>query len=106
MLLAVGATPARVRRILLLAGTLLGGAGVVVGLALGCGAAAIMSALRVIRFPEGLAQVYMVDSIPLLVAPLHLLAVAGVCAALVLVASWWPAWRSSRLEPVAALKSV
>jgi len=106
MLLALGATPARVQRILVLAGALLGGGGVIAGLVVGCLAAVVMTALRVIRFPEGLARVYMVDSIPLVVEPLSLLAVTGVCTLLVLLASWWPAWRSSRLDPVAALKAV
>jgi lipoprotein-releasing system permease protein len=75
MLMAIGATPARVRRLLMLAGGLLGGAGVVLGLAAGS-----LGAI--------------------------LLAVAAVCGLLVLGASWWPAWRSSRLDPVAALRAV
>lgn len=106
MLLALGATPARVRRVLLSAGAILGGAGVAAGIAGGAAIAWVLTAVRAIRFPEGLARVYMVDSIPLEVAVSHLAAVGGVCMALVLLASWWPAWRSSRLDPVAALKSV
>jgi lipoprotein-releasing system permease protein len=106
MLLALGATPATVRRVLVLAGVILGSVGVAAGLAFGVAASVLMTALEVIRFPEGLAKVYMVDTIPLVVAPLHLLAVTVVCGALVLAASWWPAWRSSRLDPVTALRSV
>lgn len=106
LLLALGATPATVRRVLVLAGVMLGGVGVAAGLAVGVAAAIVMTELEVIRFPEGLARVYMVDTIPLVVAPLHLLAVAAVCGVLVLAASWWPAWRSSQLDPVTALRSV
>ncbi len=106
MLQALGATASQVRRVLMLSGALLGGAGVASGLALGWLASVVMSALRVVRFPEGLARVYMVDHIPFVFAPLHAAAVLGVCSVLVLIASWWPAWRSSRLDPVAALKAV
>jgi len=105
MLQALGATPARVRRILVLAGLMLGGAGVAAGLTVGCVASWVMTATRAIRFPPGLARVYMVDSIPLVTSPLHLGAVAGVCLLLVLAASIWPAWRLSRLDPVTALRA-
>jgi len=106
MLQAVGARPAMVRRILVLAGAILGGVGIGVGLVLGCLISGLMSWLELVRFPEGLARVYMVDHIPLLVSAAHLAAVAAVCSLLVLAASWWPAWRSSRLDPVASLKAV
>jgi lipoprotein-releasing system permease protein len=106
MLQALGATPATIRRVLALAGLLLGGAGVAVGVMLGCGASWLMTALRLVRFPRGLARVYMVDSIPLEPQPLHLAAVVTVCLVLVLLASLWPAWRTSREDPVAALRAV
>jgi len=106
MVQALGATPVRVLRVLAFAGALIGGSGVFAGLTLGSLISVLMSAMRVIRFPEGLARVYMVDHIPLTVEPLHLLAVAGVCVLLVVLASLWPAWRTSRLDPVAALKAV
>ncbi len=105
MLQALGATPATIRRILIISGFLLGGSGVAAGIILGCGASWIMTVTRAIRFPSGLARVYMVDSIPLIPAPHHVLAVAVVCLALVFVASAWPAWKASRLDPVAALRS-
>jgi lipoprotein-releasing system permease protein len=106
MLQALGATPARIRRVLVLAGLILGGAGVAAGLLVGCLASWIMTATRAIRFPPGLARVYLVDSIPLIPLPLHLAAIAGVCLGLVLAASLWPAWKTSRRDPVASLRAV
>ncbi|HOC43387.1 MAG TPA: FtsX-like permease family protein [Thermoanaerobaculales bacterium] len=106
MLQALGATPAVIRRVLVLAGLLLGGSAVVAGIVVGCAASWLMTAARVVRFPEGLARVYMVDSIPFRPEPAHLLAVLAVCSALVLVASLGPAWRTSREDPVASLRAV
>jgi lipoprotein-releasing system permease protein len=106
MLQALGATRIRVVRVLTFAGAMLGGVGVGAGISIGVAVSSVMSWLRVIRFPEGLARVYMVDHIPLVTEPLHLVAIAGVCGVLVTLASIWPAWRSARLEVVAALKAV
>jgi lipoprotein-releasing system permease protein len=105
MLQALGATPARIRRILTYAGLLLGGAGVLGGIAFGCVVSWIMTVTRAVRFPPGLARVYMVDSIPLIPTPLHLAAVTGVCLVIVLLSSVWPAWRTSRQDPVASLRA-
>jgi lipoprotein-releasing system permease protein len=106
MLQALGATPARIRRILVLDGLMLGGFGVAAGIVIGCAVSWIMTATRAIRFPPGLARVYLVDSIPLLPTPLAVTAIAGVCMLLVLGASVWPAWTTSRQDPLAALRAV
>jgi lipoprotein-releasing system permease protein len=106
MLHALGATPGVVRNVLVLAGLMLGSCGVIAGLVLGCIASWLMTTLRVVRFPAGLARVYLVDFIPFRPEPLHLLAILGVCLALVFLASLWPAWKSSREDPVSALRSV
>jgi lipoprotein-releasing system permease protein len=103
---ALGATPALVRRVLFFSGLLLGSVGMGLGIAVGVTASWVLSFFRVVRFPEGLARVYMVDSIPFHPMWYDLLAVAAVCTALVSVASLWPAWRASREDPVAALKAV
>jgi lipoprotein-releasing system permease protein len=105
MLQALGATPASIRRILVLAGALLGGSGVAAGIVIGCAVSLVMTATRAVRFPAGLARVYMVDSIPLVPTPLAIAAIAGVCMLLVLLASIWPAWRTSKQDPVVALRA-
>jgi lipoprotein-releasing system permease protein len=106
MLQALGATPGRIRRILVLAGLLLGGTGVATGIVFGVLASWLMTTFRVVRFPEGLARVYMVDSIPFRPEPTHIAAVLGVCLLLVFLASLGPAWRTSRQDPVASLRAV
>ncbi len=105
MLQALGATPASIRRILVLAGVLLGGSGVTAGIVIGCVASWIMTATRAIRFPPGLARVYMVDSIPLVPTPVLVAAIAVTCMALVFFASLWPAWKTSQQDPVMALRA-
>jgi lipoprotein-releasing system permease protein len=105
MLQALGATPATIRRILVYSGLVLGGTGIAGGIAFGCAVSWIMTVTRAVRFPPGLARVYMVDSIPLINSPLHVMAVAAVCLLLVFLASIWPAWKTSRLDPVVALRA-
>jgi lipoprotein-releasing system permease protein len=106
MLQALGATPARIRRVLVFSGLLLGGSGVLGGIVFGCVVSWIMTATCAVRFPPGLARVYMVDSIPLIPTPLHVAAVAGVCLLIVFLSSVWPAWKTSRQDPVASLRAV
>ncbi len=102
---ALGGTPALVRRVLLTSGLLLGCTGLGLGLILGCLASWILNIFDVIRFPEGLARVYMVDSIPFHPAWFDIAAVAAVGLFLIAAASWWPAWRASREDPVTALRA-
>ncbi len=106
MLQALGATPAMVRRVLVWSGLLLGGAGVALGVVIGWLASLVLTLTRAIRFPPGLAQVYGVDHIPLEPRPVHILAVVGVCLVLVFIASLWPAFKTSREDPVASLRAV
>jgi len=106
MLQALGATPGRIRHILVISGVILGGAGVGAGLVFGSLASWLMSVTRAIRFPPGLARVYMVDHIPLIPTPVHVATVAGVCLVLVFLASLWPAWKTSKQDPIVALKAV
>jgi lipoprotein-releasing system permease protein len=106
MLQALGATPARIRRVLVYSGMLLGGGGVLGGLVFGCVVSWVMTATRAVRFPPGLARVYMVDSIPLIPAPSQVAAVATVCLLIVLLSSIWPAWKTSRQDPVTSLRAV
>lgn len=106
MLQALGATPVRVWRILAMAGTLLGAAGVAAGLVFGSAVSVILTTFEIIRLPADLAHIYLVDHVPFQVTPVHAGAVAAVGLALVLAASVWPAWQSARRDPIASLRSV
>lgn len=106
MLQALGATPRRVRHILLLVGCMLGGAGVGTGMGVGWLVSVVMTRLRVIHFPPGLAKVYMVETIPLEVTAGQMMIILSVCLAVVFLASLGPARRAAALDPVAALRSV
>ncbi len=106
VLQALGLPVFRLRRILILVGTFLGCGGVAIGMAVGLVTCELLTRLRVVRFPPGLAEVYMVDAIPFEVAPGAALAVAAVGVLLVWLASLWPAWRAAKVEPVRALKAV
>ena len=88
-----------------LSGLLLGGCGLLGGIVFGCVVSWIMTATRTVRFPPGLARVYMVDSIPLIPTPLHIAAIAGICLMIVFLSSVWPAWKTSRQDPVTSLRS-
>lgn len=104
ILQAMGATPPVVGRALTLAGMMVGGTGVVVGLVLGGVASILATEVRLIRFPDDLARVYMVDHIPLVVTPVHVLMVTGVCVLLVSLASVWPALRIAKEHPVVSIR--
>lgn len=106
MLQALGATGGRVWRILTIAGMVLGGSGVLIGASLGVATSILLTETHTIQFPEHLANVYMVDHVSFLVVPAHLAAVVGVCLALVVLASAWPALKSARRDPASALRAV
>jgi len=106
MLQALGATGGRIWRILTMAGIVLGGCGVLMGAGAGVLVATVLTATRAVRFPEHLAEVYLVDHVSFIVVPLHLVGVIGVCLFLVVLASAWPALQSARRDPAEALRTV
>ena len=106
MLKARGATPLRVWRVLVFAGVLLGCLGVACGLICGTAISVLLTMTKAVRFPDHLAQVYLVDHVPFIVTPGHLASVAAVCFTLVVVASAWPALATARQNPAAALRAV
>jgi ABC-type antimicrobial peptide transport system permease subunit len=87
---ALGASPRQVAGRVVTEGTAVAGIGIVVGLA---------AAIGLTRLVEGLLFG---------VAPLDVSAFAGAAAAFVVIAvlaSYVPAWRATRIDPVAALRS-
>jgi len=106
VLAAVGAPAALVRRTLVLVGGWLGGAGVLAGVVLGILIAAVMTVLRVPSFPPEIASVYMVDTIPLRIAPWDVVAVIALGLLEVLLAALLPARRAAAKEPADVLRWV
>lgn len=106
VLSAVGATSSLVRRTLVLVGAWLGGAGVVTGVGLGVLIAVVMTVFKVPSFPPEIASVYMVDTIPLRVAPWDVVVVIALGLFEVLLAALLPARRAAAREPADLLRWV
>lgn len=104
VLTALGAEPTFFRRVFLSLGALLGGAGVVAGIAFGSLVCWIMTEFRLLRFPPGVAEIYFVSFIPFKVRPIDLAAIVGFSAVVILLASWVPARRAGRIDIAEALR--
>jgi lipoprotein-releasing system permease protein len=104
VLSALGAEPRFFSRVFLMLGALLGGTGVAAGIVFGwliCRAATLF---RLLSFPPGVAEIYFVSFIPFLVRAVDLAAIVGFSALAILLASWVPARRASRVNIAEALR--
>ena len=88
--MALGARPADVRRMLLLEGGKLAGAGVAIGLA---GSVLLTRAMSALLYEVGPRD------------PMTLVSVPAVLAGVALAATFFPARRASRVDPTTALRS-
>jgi ABC-type lipoprotein release transport system permease subunit len=59
---------------------------------------------RLLSFPPGVAEIYFVSFIPFLVRASDLAAIVGFSALAILLASWVPARRASRINIAEALR--
>ncbi len=101
VLKTLGAPPRLVARIFLLEGLLIGGTGVALGLALGGGLIAVLMRYPFVRLP---GDVYFLETLPVRPEAGDFLMVAAAALVLCLLAAWYPAWRASRLDPIAAIR--
>ena len=101
---ALGAEPRVFTRVFLYLGAVLGGAGVLAGVLAGSLVCWALTAFRLLRFPPAVAEIYFVSYIPFRVLPLDLAAIVVFSAAAILTASWFPAWRASRVDIAEALR--
>lgn len=104
VLTALGAEPPFFSHVFLLLGGLLGGAGVVAGIAFGALVCWVMTAFRLLQFPPGVAEIYFVSYIPFVVRAVDLAAIVGFSTLVVLLASWLPARRAGRVDIAEALR--
>lgn len=101
ILKSMGATNRSVRRIFVLEGLVIGGLGTALGL---IGGWVLCFLLKKYKFIELPSDVYYIDTLPVVMNPV-LFALVAVCAvALCLVATLYPSWQASRLDPVETLR--
>ena len=104
VLTALGAEPRFFSRVFLALGALLGGAGVAAGVVFGVLVCWAMTRFRLLSFPPGVAEIYFVSYIPFLVRLWDVAAIVGFAALAILLASWVPARRASRIDIADALR--
>ncbi len=104
VLATLGAEPRFFSRVFVWLGALLGGSGVLAGILFGALICWAATRFRLLSFPPGVAEIYFVSFIPFLVRGIDLLAIVGFAALAILVASWLPARRASRIDIAEALR--
>jgi len=101
ILMAMGATPANIRRIFFYQGALIGVLGTGLGAILGLAWCWLANTFQLIRIP---VDIYQISFVPFRLRPLDLLAIVGVTLAISFVSTLFPARRASKVDPVVALK--
>ncbi len=104
ILLALGMTPRRLAGAFFAYGTWVGAWGVGTGLLAGAAVSTALNLSGLLTFGEGLAKVYLVDRITLVLEPAHLALLGAGGVALVALASAAVLPRFFRLEPLEALR--
>ncbi len=109
ILRTMGATRGAVMRMFLLDGLAIGGIGTLIGVVLGLAFARNIEAIRqwlqstfdIVLFDETL---YLLAEMPSHIKPMEVASIAGMAIFFAAVASLYPAWRASRLDPVEGLR--
>ena len=109
ILRTMGATQGSVLKIFTLTGASIGFGGTIVGAALGITFAANIETIR--QFLEGLTgtelfadEIYFLSQLPAVINWQDVMGVVGMAFFLSILATLYPAWRASRLDPVEALR--
>jgi lipoprotein-releasing system permease protein len=104
VLSAMGLPRRSLSSVFLLCGVALGGAGALVGVAVGWLVSWVLTTFELIRFDPGVAAIYFISSVPFRVELADVLAVLLFSLIATLIACWFPAWRGAALDPSAALR--
>ncbi len=101
ILMSMGATATAVRRIFMLQGAIIGAVGTSLGYVLGIILALLLKKYQFIELPP---DVYMMDTLPVIIDPLDLAVIGFVSMLMCFLATIYPARQASRLIPAEALR--
>lgn len=101
VLKSMGATAGSIMKIFVLEGLIIGVVGTTLGLIGGVGLCEILRKYQFIHLPS---DVYYISSLPVLMKGLDILLIVVAAIAITFVATLYPAWQASRLDPVEALR--
>ena len=101
VLKSMGATAGSIMKIFVLEGLIIGVVGTTLGLFGGVGLCEILRKYQFIHLPS---DVYYISSLPVLMKGLDILLIVVAAIGITFVATLYPAWQASRLDPVEALR--
>lgn len=101
ILKSMGATRQSVMRIFVLEGLLIGSLGTGLGLFLGLVLCALLKHYQFIQLPR---DVYLISTLPVKVQTLDVALIVGAALMISFLATLYPAWQASRLDPVEAIR--
>ncbi len=101
ILKSMGATRRSIMQIFMLEGVIIGAIGTVIGLVLGFLLTAILKRYEFIKLPS---DVYYISTLPVKIETLDVALIAGATLLISFLATLYPSWQASRLEPVEAIR--
>jgi lipoprotein-releasing system permease protein len=101
IMMSMGATAAKIRRIFMLQGTIIGLVGTLLGYALGFALGFLLKRYQFIKLPD---NVYTTDHLPIMITAPDVILVGASALALCFAATLYPARQAARLNPAEALR--
>jgi len=101
ILKSMGATRASIMQIFVLNGLTIGAMGTTVGLAMGLVLCGLLEKYEFIKLPQ---EVYSISTLTVQIQALDVILIVGAALAISFVATLYPSWKASRLDPVEALR--
>jgi lipoprotein-releasing system permease protein len=101
ILKSMGATRRSIMQIFMLEGLIIGVFGTAIGLGLGFFLAGILQKYEFIKLPS---DVYYISTLPVKIESLDVALIAGATILISFLATLYPSWQASRLEPVEAIR--
>ena len=104
ILASMGAGSGMIRAIFIWYGSMVGFAGTTTGVLLGTLICWLITRFQLVSFPQEIAEVYFVSSIPFITRPIDLSIIAGFSILVSFLATLVPSMRAARLQPIDALR--